>query len=128
MIAGLLYRLPERLRQLGGRERLPRHLRDGLGVHQVIRPDHGAELPQVHLGNDDPLETGEQVAQVAGQRVEVAQVNLGQAMARGLEAATRPGDGPPRLAPAHHRHGCLGVAMNLSGGYVVGDESDPLGP
>ena len=67
----VLFDLPDDLADL---ERAAFYFREGDRVDQVLRSDHRAELAQVHLGDDDGFEARQNVAEIAREGIQVAQV------------------------------------------------------
>src|SRR5206468_7387743 len=68
--------LPDRLHDLGHLEGLPFDLVEALGGYEERRAQQGDELPVVHLRHEDPVEPPQQLAQVARERIQVAEVNV----------------------------------------------------
>src|SRR5262249_23992679 len=113
--------------QLGGGERQAADLVVGDHIDQVATADDVGELAQVHLPDDHLRVPLENLAEVARQRVEVAQVGLGDGEPALPQRPGRRADRPVRRAPAEHQH--RGVAVGVvehQVGYL--DRLDPGRP
>ena len=64
------------------------------------RAQHGDQLPGIHLGHQDLVETAEQLAEIARQRPDVAEVDVRHVEAARARIADRAADGPVGRAPA----------------------------
>src|SRR2546421_12230387 len=66
----------DRLRDLRHLERLPLHLAQPLRGHEMRSLEQLHELAVVHLGDESSFEPRQQLAQVARERVQVAEVDV----------------------------------------------------
>src|SRR5947209_17775809 len=55
-------------------------LREGDGWHEVLRADHRRELAEVHLRHDETLQAAQDLAEVRGERADVAQLRARHAV------------------------------------------------
>ena len=94
--------LSDRRFDFGDTEGLAGNLAERLGVDEILVAQNRLELASVHFGNQDLLIAAEQRSQVAGQRPQMADVDVAY-IARRLRAArcTRLLDGAERRAPAN---------------------------
>ena len=109
---------------LGDAERLALHLVEALGVDQVLGTDDEPELTQIQLWDQHSREPIEDVAQVPGERVDVAEVAVRDRLALGLGHVDRGGAGAVGAAPAEDEQVAgLGPVDRLLGD-VVGHQGD----
>ena len=85
---------------LGDAEGLAAHPVVADRVDEVARPEEHQELAEVDLGDEHLVEALEDLAEVARERVQVAQVGVGDALALGKQAFAGAADGAVGGAPA----------------------------
>src|SRR5918999_645800 len=102
VIDGLLESFCELLRL----ERHAVHLGVAVRVDQVLRPDQGGELAEVHLRYHYLAVTPKDVPEIPREGVQVAQMGLRDGQPRGAQTAYGGGDRPVRRAPAQHQGVC----------------------
>ena len=85
---------------LGDAERLAADAVVADGIDEVLRADEHQQLAQVDFGDEDPAIVAQDVLGVGRERVEVAQVRVGDRPALGLQALDRRADRAVRRAPA----------------------------
>ena len=90
----------DRLGELGRLQRQPADVVVADGVDQVARPHQHRELTEVHLGDQHLVVALEHVAEVARERVEVAQVHLRDVVAGRAHTAYAGADRAVRRPPA----------------------------
>src|SRR5437773_1929993 len=93
-------------------------------VDQVLGADEAHQLPQVHLGNQDPSVASEDAAQVGGEWVQVPEVHVRHRFARRLQLAHRLRDRAVGAAPADDQQLALGRPEDLERGYFPDDAGD----
>src|SRR3546814_21067565 len=99
------------------RKGLPRHLVHWLRIDQILIAQHRLQLPGVHFGHDHPVIALQKLAEIGGQRQDMADMDMADVLALGALSAHRllnrtngrsPAD-PPELAPPvppfHALHG-----------------------
>ena len=65
-------------------------LRKGYSVDQIFRANHCAQLPEIHLGNDDSFEAGKHFTQVLRERIQVSKMGAGNRLAFILQLLIEP--------------------------------------
>ena len=73
-------------------------------VDEVARAQQQGELAEVHLGHEHLVVARQDLAEVVGERVEVAQVHLGDVVAGLADPAYAGADRTVGRAPAQHQH------------------------
>ena len=123
---GLGDQAADRVGELGGLERQAADLVVADRVDEVLGAQQQRELAEVHLGHQHLVVALEDLAEVLGERVEVAQVHLRHVVAGLADAADAGADRAVRRAPADHQHLAPRPdgSSTSSGGSDVGDPVD----
>src|SRR5262245_5670742 len=104
VIESLLQSSRQSLHQLADLERLPGHLAHAFGRNQIFGSKHRDELTGVHLRYDHLIESTEQIAQVAGERLEIPDMDVGHRVTLASELPNRLVNRPERGSPPYDRH------------------------
>ena len=104
----------------------PGDLGEARHVDQVAAAQQHGELAQVELGAQHLRVAGQDVAQVGGERVEVGEVRLGDALAGRPESTDPGGDGTPGRSPPDDEQLGAVLLVELHAGDVGRDAVDLL--
>ena len=110
--------------ELGLLERAALNLVEADGVHEKLGAQKPEKLAHVQLGDQDFLVTLEHVAEVARKWVEMAQVDVADAVAKFALGIDRCGDGTMSGAPGDDEQVAVGIAGRDDIGNVLRDGFD----
>src|SRR5579862_8777369 len=122
--AALRKELGDFLFELGLLERAALDFVKADGVHEKLGAQKPEQLAHVELGDEDFLVALENVAEVARKRVQMAQMDVADAMAEFALRFYGGGDGTVRGAPGDDEQVAIGIALGDDVGNVLSDGLD----
>src|SRR5207248_8193389 len=101
-----------------------RDTRVALRVDEVLRTDEPGQLPEVELGNEHLVVSGEHITKVGGERVQMPQVRVRDLQPTTSDATNGRGRCAPRTTPTEHEERRAVLVVQLDAWDVACDTGD----